>query len=123
MYRAARTLARLVRAASRRSGRTGGTTAPGRMLLRIAPGSMRSMAKELEAGSMLLSATNGKTTTAAMVAAILDRGGRRLVHNRAGANMAGGVATALMDGDGDPIGRTPTTVTVRPRCLRVLVPR
>ena len=29
-------------------------------------------------------ATNGKTTTAAMVAAILERGGARLVHNRAG---------------------------------------
>ena len=25
--------------------------------------------------------------------------------------------------DGDPIGRTPTTVTVEPRCLRVLVPQ
>ena len=52
MYRPARSLARLVRAASRRSGRSCGTTAPGRMLLRIAPGSMRSMARELEAGSI-----------------------------------------------------------------------
>jgi lipid II isoglutaminyl synthase (glutamine-hydrolysing) len=97
MYRAARTLARLVRGASRRSGRSGGTTAPGRMLLRIAPGSMRRMAAELEAGSMLLSATNGKTTTAAMIAACLERDGRPVVHNRAGSNMAWGVATALLD--------------------------
>jgi lipid II isoglutaminyl synthase (glutamine-hydrolysing) len=97
MYRAARSVARLVRAASRRSGRTGGTTAPGRMLLRIAPGSMRRMAVELEAGSMLLSATNGKTTTAAMIAACLERDGRPVVHNRAGSNMAWGVATALLD--------------------------
>jgi lipid II isoglutaminyl synthase (glutamine-hydrolysing) len=97
MYRAARSLARLARAASRRSGRTGGTTAPGRLLLRIAPGSMRSMAMELDAGSMLLSATNGKTTTAAMIAACLERDGRPVVHNRAGSNMAWGVATALLD--------------------------
>jgi lipid II isoglutaminyl synthase (glutamine-hydrolysing) len=97
MYRPARSLARLVRAASRRSGRTGGTTAPGRMLLRIAPGSLRSMAAELEAGSVLLSATNGKTTTAAMIAACLERDGRPVVHNRAGSNMAWGVATALLD--------------------------
>ncbi len=102
MYRPARSLARLVRAASRRSGRTGGTTAPGRMLLRIAPGSMRSMAKELEAGSMLLSATNGKTTTAAMIAACLERDGRPVVHNRAGSNMAWGVATALLDAGREP---------------------
>ena len=46
---------------------------------------------------MVISATNGKTTTAAMVAGILERRGTRLVHNRAGANMAGGVATALVD--------------------------
>jgi UDP-N-acetylmuramyl tripeptide synthase len=102
MYRPARSLARLVRAASRRSGRTGGTTAPGRMLLRIAPGAMGSMAKELEAGSMLLSATNGKTTTAAMIAACLERDGRPVVHNRAGSNMAWGVATALLDAGREP---------------------
>ncbi len=44
----------------------------------------------------MISATNGKTTTAAMVAAILEGEGKRLVHNRAGANMAGGVTTALL---------------------------
>jgi lipid II isoglutaminyl synthase (glutamine-hydrolysing) len=102
MYRPARSLARLVRAASRRSGRTGGTTAPGRMLLRIAPGSMRQMARELGDGSMLLSATNGKTTTAAMIAACLERDGRPVVHNRAGSNMAWGVATALLDAGRQP---------------------
>jgi lipid II isoglutaminyl synthase (glutamine-hydrolysing) len=97
MYRAARSLARLVRAASRRSGRSGGTTAPGRMLLRLSPGSLRRMAGELEEGSVLLSATNGKTTTAAMIAACLERHDRPVVHNRAGSNMAWGVATALLD--------------------------
>jgi UDP-N-acetylmuramyl tripeptide synthase len=51
--------------------------------------------------SAILSATNGKTTTAAMTARILERGGHTLVHNRAGANMAGGVATALLHGQGD----------------------
>jgi UDP-N-acetylmuramyl tripeptide synthase len=45
----------------------------------------------------VISATNGKTTTAAMVASILERTGARLVHNRAGANMAGGIASALAD--------------------------
>ena len=46
-------------------------------------------------GTVVLSATNGKTTTAAMVASVLERRGAGLVHNRAGANMAGGVASAL----------------------------
>ena len=55
------------------------------------------MSSELEGGSVLVSATNGKTTTAAMIAAALERAGRPLVHNRAGSNMAWGVATALLD--------------------------
>jgi UDP-N-acetylmuramyl tripeptide synthase len=92
--------ARGVGVLSRRAGR-GGTSLPGRVLLRLEPHAMRELAGRLPAGSAVISATNGKTTTAAMVASILGRGGVRLVHNRAGANMAGGVATALIDGDGD----------------------
>jgi UDP-N-acetylmuramyl tripeptide synthase len=96
-YRPARTLARGLRAASRRLGRTGGTTAPGRLLLRLSPDALRRMSGELDQGSVLVSATNGKTTTAAMIAAGLERTGREVVHNRAGSNMAWGVATALLD--------------------------
>ena len=51
---------------------------------------------------MLVSATNGKTTTAAMIAAALDRSGRAVVHNRAGSNMSWGVATALLDAGREP---------------------
>jgi lipid II isoglutaminyl synthase (glutamine-hydrolysing) len=97
MFRLARLLARLARATSRRVGRTGGTTAPGRMLLKVSPRALRRMSRELDAGSVLVSATNGKTTTAAMIAAALERAGRPVVHNRAGSNMAWGVATALLD--------------------------
>jgi UDP-N-acetylmuramyl tripeptide synthase len=92
-----RLLARLVRALSRRLGRGGGTTLPGRLLLRVSPGALERMGAELDDGAVVLSATNGKTTTAAMVAAILERGGERVVHNRAGSNMGWGVATALLD--------------------------
>ena len=51
---------------------------------------------------MLVSATNGKTTTSAMVAAVLERAGRPVVHNRAGSNMGWGVATALLDAGREP---------------------
>jgi UDP-N-acetylmuramyl tripeptide synthase len=54
------------------------------------------LAGRLPRGSVVISATNGKTTTAAMVASVMDRAGIPLVHNRAGANMAGGVASALL---------------------------
>ena len=97
MFGLARLLARLARATSRRVGRTGGTTAPGRLLLKVSPSALARMSSELEGGSVLVSATNGKTTTAAMIAAALERSGRPLVHNRAGSNMSWGVATALLD--------------------------
>jgi len=98
--RFATTVARAAGALSRRTGR-GGTSLPGKLLLRLEPHAIRELAAKLEHGSAVISATNGKTTTAAMTAAILERHGARLVHNRAGANMAGGVASALLTGRGD----------------------
>jgi UDP-N-acetylmuramyl tripeptide synthase len=92
--------ARAAGALSRRSGR-GGTSLPGKLLMRLEPHAIGRLAARLANGSAVISATNGKTTTAAMVAGILERAGARLVHNRAGANMAGGVATALLDGPRD----------------------
>jgi UDP-N-acetylmuramyl tripeptide synthase len=92
--------ARAAGALSRRTGR-GGTSFPGKLLMRLEPDAISRLAGRLDRGSAVISATNGKTTTAAMVAGILERTGARLVHNRAGANMAGGVATALLDGPRD----------------------
>jgi UDP-N-acetylmuramyl tripeptide synthase len=92
--------ARAAGALSRRAGR-GGTSLPGKLLMRLDPHAIARLGRRLQRGSAVISATNGKTTTAAMAAEILERAGARLVHNRAGANMAGGVATALMDGPRD----------------------
>ena len=89
--------AKLAGAATRAAGRGGGTSLPGRMLLRMQPDAIAQLAGRLPGGSIVISATNGKTTTAAMASAVLERTGTRLVHNRAGANMAGGVASALLD--------------------------
>ncbi|HEX7609533.1 MAG TPA: MurT ligase domain-containing protein [Solirubrobacteraceae bacterium] len=88
-------LARAVGALSRLRG-SGGTSAPGRVLIRLAPGAIGALGARLSRGSVLVSATNGKTTTTAMAAEILQRAGIALVHNQAGANMAGGVATTLL---------------------------
>jgi UDP-N-acetylmuramyl tripeptide synthase len=88
-------LARAAGALSRRTGR-GATSLPGKLLMRMEPHAIGRLAGRLPQGSAVISATNGKTTTAAMVAAILERRGTRLVHNRAGANMAGGVASSLL---------------------------
>jgi lipid II isoglutaminyl synthase (glutamine-hydrolysing) len=93
-------LARAVGAASRASGRGGGTTLPGRLLLRMEPAAIARLGARLDDGTAVVSATNGKTTTAGMIAALLEAEGRRPVHNRAGSNMTWGVATALLEGGG-----------------------
>jgi lipid II isoglutaminyl synthase (glutamine-hydrolysing) len=90
-------LSRAIGAASRRSGRGGGTTLPGRVLLRLEPEAIAKLGSRLEAGTTIVSATNGKTTTAGMIAGILAADGRHPVHNRAGSNMTWGVATALLE--------------------------
>jgi UDP-N-acetylmuramyl tripeptide synthase len=77
---------------------------PGKVLLALEPEAIRELSGRLSRGSVVISATNGKTTTAAMVASVLGRAGVSVVHNRAGANMAGGVASSLV-GAARPGGR------------------
>jgi len=88
--------ARAVGEIARRAGRGGGTSLPGKVLMTLEPRAIAELAARLPLGSVEISATNGKTTTAAMTSAVLEHAGLALVHNRAGANMAGGVASTLL---------------------------
>ena len=94
-------LARATGRLSRASGRGGGTTLPGRVLLRLAPDALERLGTHLPGGSTIVSATNGKTTTARMISSALAADGRVPVHNRAGSNMSWGVATALLEQSGE----------------------
>ncbi|HEX3256108.1 MAG TPA: MurT ligase domain-containing protein [Gaiellaceae bacterium] len=96
-------LARAAGRLSRIARRGGGTTIPGKLLATVDPGAVGKLARRLPLGSALVSATNGKTTTAAMVAEILS-GKVTLAHNRAGANLVSGVASALLVHDGADLG-------------------
>ena len=100
VFGATRAAARAIGAACRASGRGGGTTLPGRVLLRLAPDAISRLGSGLDRGVTLVSATNGKTTTAGMIAALLEAEGRDPVHNRAGSNMTWGIATALLEQEG-----------------------
>jgi UDP-N-acetylmuramyl tripeptide synthase len=88
--------ARTVGDLARRAGRGGGTSLPGKVLIRLEPQAIGELAARLSRGCAVISATNGKTTTAAMTASVLEQARIPLVHNRAGANMAGGVASTLL---------------------------
>ena len=88
---------------SRLAGTGGGTTVPGKLLWKLDPAAIDRLAARLPLGSALISATNGKTTTAAMAASIL--GSRvRLAHNSSGANLVSGIASTLLDARGAELG-------------------
>jgi UDP-N-acetylmuramyl tripeptide synthase len=114
--------ARSVAALSRRLGAGGGTTIPGRLLAFLDPEAIDRLAGRLVAGSAVVSATNGKTTTAAMTAKIL--GPRyRLGHNAAGANLVSGVASALLATPDAELGLFEVDEAALPELLRRLRPR
>ena len=122
LFRPKVALARATGALSRRSGRGGGTTLPGRLLLRMAPDAISRLGASLTDGSTIVSATNGKTTTAGMISAALGAAGRTPVHNRAGSNMTWGVATALLEQEG-PEGLFEVDEAWLPRVADELDPR
>ncbi|MDR7421297.1 MAG: MurT ligase domain-containing protein [Armatimonadota bacterium] len=88
---------RLAARASRALGAGGGTTVPGRVALALAPGLIGRLVARLPGGVVLVSGTNGKTTTARLLDGVLAAAGRTAVHNRAGANLLPGIASALVE--------------------------
>jgi lipid II isoglutaminyl synthase (glutamine-hydrolysing) len=73
----------------------GGTTLPGRTALIINPGVTSFLAGQLKAGTLIVTGTNGKTTTSALITGILKARGLRCIHNQSGSNMDWGVTSAL----------------------------
>lgn len=84
---------------SRRLGRGGGTTLPGVVLLKLRPRAVAEYAGHLHHGVVVVSATNGKTTTTGLLTEATRAAGYHLVTNTEGSNLERGVATALLKGD------------------------
>ena len=80
---------------SRRLGRGGGTVIAGHLVPRLAPHALRDVTGSLPNGSIVVSGTNGKTTTTRFLSHILRGAGMRPIHNRAGANMLSGLFSAV----------------------------
>jgi UDP-N-acetylmuramyl tripeptide synthase len=88
----------------------------------VDPGSIAALAARLPQGSALISATNGKTTTAAMAASILAPTSR-LARNAAGANLVSGVASTLVTARGAELGLFEVDEAALPDVARRLAPR
>ena len=84
-----------VRAAARLHG--GGTAFPGKVVEKLDPGFMARTLGQLPYGVVLVSGTNGKTTTTRIVASVLESLGLRVFTNPTGSNFTRGVVSALLD--------------------------
>src|SRR5690348_1449860 len=114
--------ARAVAGLSRLVGAGAGMTVPGKLLSKLDPGAIDKLAARLPAGAAVVSATNGKTTTAAMTAEIL-RPRFRLAHNRSGANLVSGVASTLLASGGAELGLLEVDEGALPEVMRRVRPR
>ena len=83
-----------VRAAARLRG--GGSALPGLFVEKIDPHFIKNTLSTLPYGTVVVSGTNGKTTTTKMVVALLEAHGLRVFTNRTGSNFTRGVAAALL---------------------------
>lgn len=83
-------------ALSRRFHLGGGTSIAGVVAQRLYPDIVEHLSTQLQQGCILVTGTNGKTTTSGFIAAILSDAGLRVWRNREGSNLMGGIAGALV---------------------------
>ena len=90
-------LGRTARLAARvRGGGSGGTAFPGLVMERTDPGFLERTLSRLPRGVIVVSGTNGKTTTTKMVVQLLREQGLKVFTNRTGSNFVRGVLAALL---------------------------
>jgi len=114
---------------SRALGFGGGTAAPGLVAAFFDPTVLARLAACLPQGSVIVTGTNGKTTTGRMLAGILTEAGLHPIHNRAGSNLIRGMTAALIarsDLAGQPhgdIGLWEVDEATLPLAVREVQPR
>ncbi|WP_243137669.1 MurT ligase domain-containing protein [Desulfofundulus thermobenzoicus] len=86
------------------AGRGKGSSLPGMVSLKICPGILAHLAGQVRRGVVMVTGTNGKTTTNNMIARAVREAGYRVVVNTEGANLITGVTTAFLKA-ASPVGR------------------
>lgn len=91
--------------------RGGGSALPGLVVERIDPNFIKDTLVTLPQGVVVISGTNGKTTTTKMVVELLEGQGLKVFTNRTGSNFTRGVAAALL-GEIDSRGNLDADIAV-----------
>lgn len=76
--------------------RGGGSALPGLFVEKISPDFVPSVLSRLPRGVIVITGTNGKTTTTKIVVSLLESQGLKVFTNRTGSNFVRGVAAALL---------------------------
>jgi UDP-N-acetylmuramyl tripeptide synthase len=95
---------------------------PGKVLSSLDPEVLDRLAQRLPLGAALVSATNGKTTTSAMTAQIVEPR-VRLAHNASGANLLSGVTSSLLSAKSPELGLFEVDEAALPEIARRVRPR
>ena len=74
----------------------GGTSYPGLIARKVDPTILSKLNAQLKRGSVLVTGTNGKTTTTALIQNILQKSGLKVIYNKTGANMLAGIAVSFL---------------------------
>lgn len=77
--------------------RGGGSALPGLVVERLEPQFLKEALAQLEQGVVLVSGTNGKTTTTKMITELLEAAGMKVFTNRTGSNFTRGIVSALIE--------------------------
>ncbi len=91
--------------------RGGGSALPGLLVEKLEPTFLADTLGQLEHGVILISGTNGKTTTTKMVAELLSAAGLHVFTNKTGSNFTRGVVSALIESL-DKDGKLPFNIAV-----------
>ena len=73
----------------------GGQALPGLVIERLFPDYLGKMLFQLPEGVVVITGTNGKTTTTKMVVELLEAGGTRVLTNPTGSNFTRGIVSSL----------------------------
>ncbi len=88
-------VAKLIQVTVKQLGKGGGTALPGLIAYRLNRKLLPILAQQLS-GTIVVSGTNGKTTTSRLIASYLEGSGYKIVHNRSGSNLTRGIVSTLI---------------------------
>jgi UDP-N-acetylmuramyl tripeptide synthase len=88
-----------------------GTALPGLLVERLAPATLERLLAQIKGGVIIITGTNGKTTTAKILRHMLESKGLRVLANRSGSNYTRGIYASVVEHT-DHIGKLPFDIAV-----------